>query len=185
MDSDPTAHTRDVDGRIHDGCGAIIMLEGLDATGKSTFAVDLYKTLKAPVAILHAGPPVVTTAIREYVWPLGIAANGYVVICDRWHLGEMVWPSIFDREPLINNAAELNHIEENIKYLRTPILALMMQRAMKDIVVDLQERQEPVGHLHEANELYQHAVEYSHLHWQNTTLPRAGEIVRRWLHANS
>lgn len=184
MDSDPTAHTYGVDGRIHNGSGAIILLEGLDGTGKSTLATELYRTLKAPVAILHAGPPVVTTAIREYVWPLGIAANGYIVICDRWHLGEMVWPSIFDREPLINDAAELNHIEENIGYLRTPILPLMMQRAIKDIAVELQERQEPVGHLAEANHLYQRAIEYSHLPWQNTTLPKAILHVRRWLDAN-
>lgn len=181
MDSDPTAHTRSVDGAIHDGRGAIILLEGLDATGKSTLALALYKALKAPVAIMHAGPPIVTTALREYVWPLGIAANGYIVVCDRWHLGEMVWPIIFEREPLIQDSEHLQLIEQGLGQLRTPILPLMMNRPIKDIVVDLQARNDPVDHLVTAGKLYQQAVDMSTLSWQNTTLDKGVDLALRWL----
>lgn len=181
MDIDPTAHTRDVDGRVHTGRGAIVILEGLDATGKTTVAMDLYKTLSAPVAILHAGAPLVTTAIREYVWPLGIAATGYVVICDRWHLGELVWPTIFERDPIIADGAELRHIEENMMYLSTPIMALMMQRAHKEIAQELYDRGEGDDFLGDAVDLYDQALKESGLSWQNATMHGAPDTVRRWL----
>lgn len=186
MDIDPTSNVYDAEGRVNNGRGAIIILEGLDATGKSTLAKELYDKLPAPVAILHAGPPLLTTAIREYVWPLGIAAAGYTVICDRWHLGEMVWPAVFEREDtLIPDGETLRHIEENIAYLRTPVLPLMMQRAHKEIAQELYDRGEGDDFLPDAAALYDVAIKESSLAWRNVTLPQGMHTVMRWLDADS
>jgi thymidylate kinase len=161
--------------------GAIIILEGLDGTGKSTLASRLYKSLSTPLAILHAGPPVATTLIREYVWPLGIASNGYVVICDRWHLGERVWPEIFDRESLMPDVGTLHHVEENLRYLSCPILPLYMNRPLDDIRHELEVRQETTEHLAQANWLYAAAMADSKFDWVNTDLLHGENVVRRWL----
>lgn len=181
MDADPAAGTHDLDHDVRDGGGAIVIIEGLDGTGKSRLAMQLYHELPAPVVVFHAGPPLLTTAIREYVWPLGVAGSGYTVICDRWHLGEYVWPAIFERESLIPTNDALCHVEENINYLRVPILPLFMTRPMKDIVVELQERQERVDHLHDANRAYAVAMADSSYMWRNTTLPKAPRLVKEWL----
>lgn len=181
MDIDPSANTRDVDGRLLHGRGAIVIVEGLDKTGKSTLCKELYDLVPVPAALMHAGPPVVTTAIREYVWPLGIAGSGYTVICDRWHLGEMVWPTIFNRESLIPDQAALLHIEENMRYLRTPILALYMNRPLDLIRRELVYGGEDADYVEEANKLYGEAIALSSLDWRNTTLPKAVRIVVDWL----
>lgn len=181
MDIDPTAATRTVDGRAVTGRGAIIIVEGLDKSGKSSLCKELYDKLPAPAALLHAGPPLVTTAIREYVWPLGIASAGYVVICDRWHLGEMVWPAIFDRESLIPDQQMLHHIEENMRYLSTPILPLYMNRPLDHIQRELHYAGEESHYVQEANKLYAEALAFSSLEWRNTTLPKALQLVMGWL----
>lgn len=181
MDADPTAATHDVDGRVRDGRGSIVLIEGLDGTGKSSLVKELYKTVSAPFAALHAGPPVVTTPIREYVWPLGLAAAGYTIVCDRWHLGEMVWPDIFGRESLIPDGKTLRHIEENMMYLRTPILAVYMNRNFADIRAELETRGELGEHLEYANGLYSSAMTQSAFDWHNTTLEKAHDMILSWL----
>ena len=181
MDIDPTASTFDIDGRRHDGKGAIIILEGLDGTGKSTLAARLYQMLPAPVALLHAGPPVVTTPMREYVWPLGIGASGYVVICDRWHLGERVWPGIFGRESLIPDVAMLKHIEENIGYLSTPVLPVYMNRPLDDIRTELEQRGHETEYLNDANWAYAQAMSDSSMDWHNSDLDHGVAMIGAWL----
>jgi len=161
------------------------MLEGLDGTGKTQVAKALYEMIPAPCAIFHAGPPILSTPIREYVWPLGIAAAGYVVICDRWHLGERVWPPLFERDSLIPDRDALRHIEEQISYLRTPILPLFLMRPMKDIVAELQARGDVVEHLPEANRAYSIAMAESSLNWRNTTMQKAPKLVKEWLDGQS
>ncbi len=161
--------------------GAIIILEGLDATGKSTLAEWLYRKLPAPVALLHAGPPRATTAIREYVMPLGIAGDGYVVVCDRWHLGERVWPDIFDRDSLMPTAESLQDVEERMRYLSAPILPLYMNRPLPEIVAELDARNESAGKMNEANWAYAKAMTDSLFNWQNTDLEHGFDLITRWL----
>jgi thymidylate kinase len=181
MDIDPTANVIDVDGHSRPGRGAIVLLEGLDATGKSTAVGRLYNMLSAPVAVYHAGAPLMTTAIREYVWPLGIAPAGYTVFCDRWHLGELVWPEIFDRDGIIEDGEMLRHIEENMLYLRVPILAVYMNRSYHDIERELTARGHQVDHLERAEQLYQVAMKESRFDWQDATLATAPRMIVEWL----
>lgn len=73
----------------------LIMLEGLDRTGKTTLGNAIAKRLDSPV--IHKGQPKHDWYL-EYVAPLAGYGPGLDLVLDRWHWGEMVWPTVFDRE---------------------------------------------------------------------------------------
>jgi hypothetical protein len=83
----------------------LIIVEGPDGAGKTTLVGQLteyiVRTTSARVMRLHARPPVPPTdSFKEYVQPLmGYrTTDPFHVICDRWHLGERVYPKILGRE---------------------------------------------------------------------------------------
>lgn len=83
----------------------LIILEGPDCAGKTTIAEMLVKQLKlrdpgCDVILLHRGPPGDRHPLDEYVMPLLAYRPGQHlhVICDRWHLGEWVYPAVLHRE---------------------------------------------------------------------------------------
>lgn len=79
----------------------VIILEGTDGVGKTTYAKWLAASLNG--AYRHAGPPTKKTVEAEYLQPIVDHLSQHPdrrLILDRWHLGEMVWPDIFDRESL-------------------------------------------------------------------------------------
>lgn len=71
------------------------IIEGADATGKTSFANALGARTRRPV--LHAGPPTKKTWGEEYIEPLAQAGP---MVLDRWHMGEIIWPFIFGRRSL-------------------------------------------------------------------------------------
>jgi hypothetical protein len=82
----------------------LIILEGPDCAGKSTLAGRLARALKhaepnADVVYRHCGPPA-GHALDEYVAPLldYRPGTGQHVICDRWHVGERVYPAVTGRK---------------------------------------------------------------------------------------
>ena len=81
----------------------LIILEGPDGAGKTTFATKLAEQLKAldprgSVTLLHRGPPT-SHPLDEYVVPLlQYDAETQHIICDRWHLGETIYPAILGRK---------------------------------------------------------------------------------------
>jgi thymidylate kinase len=103
----------------------LIILEGPDRSGKSTVARALADRLKkfdpnCSVDMLHRGPPrrhplaEYEQDIQDYrpqLWPgqLGDLPRRHV-ICDRWHLGEVVYPPVRGRGSLLTHEA-LWHIE--------------------------------------------------------------------------
>lgn len=88
----------------------LIIIEGPDCARKSTLANLLaeqirIRTRSPHVAVLHRGPPT-AHPLDEYVTPL----LGYRhsqdrhLVCDRWHLGELVYPAIFNRPTRCDDA---------------------------------------------------------------------------------
>jgi len=87
----------------------LIVIEGVDRTGKSTLARRIAERIGAEV--IHAGVPT-KGSIEEYE----TALNGYDpreeehLVLDRWHVGEYVWPEIFGRESDFDLATR-RHVE--------------------------------------------------------------------------
>lgn len=85
----------------------LVLVEGPDCAGKSTFVEHVASVLRGTlsdlnaVRVLHRGPPV-DHPLNEYVLPLlgyrpSYGQRTQHVICDRWHLGELVYPAVLDR----------------------------------------------------------------------------------------
>lgn len=120
----------------------IILLEGADCAGKSTLADRIarhldragsrYRTTESSVVVIHKGPPT-EHPLREYAEPLLSYRTGrnQHVICDRWHVGESVYPTVVGRPSLLDAAvrtwlelfllsrgALLVHVRQTDDYLR-------------------------------------------------------------------
>lgn len=88
----------------------LILIEGPDGAGKSTLATALRQQLilegAAPgdITVLKKGPPTSPDGFTEYLIPLAgyRPGRGKHVICDRWHVGELVYPTIFGRQPVLD-----------------------------------------------------------------------------------
>lgn len=84
----------------------LTIIEGVDGTGKTTLAGKISEQHDA--MYLHAGPPQHEDWVREYVDPLLRFPYGWDIVCDRWALGELVWPKLFNRQGLFKRAADLD-----------------------------------------------------------------------------
>jgi hypothetical protein len=150
----------------------IILIEGVDGTGKTTLARTLQQ-VSSHRALLHAGPPKTTSAFTEYVKPLEMAYDGWTIICDRWHLGELVWPAIFERESLFSSersALSFRWIEEHIKAIGVPVTAIYLTRALDEIINELDWREDPRDNVEPALKLYETACDYSSFDWNRIDL---------------
>jgi thymidylate kinase len=157
--------------------GRIIIIEGVDCTGKSTLAQSFL--LQGPRhAILHAGAPQCGTAYDEYVRPLRFARDqGWTVICDRWHLGELVWPSIFGRDSLYYDTEELHEVENSLRRYNVPIDCIYLTRDPRAVKDELDKRDEPFDFIDDAFELYETALAQSTLSWHVTSLLDAMGLI--------
>jgi thymidylate kinase len=78
----------------------LIILEGPDGAGKSTLAREIASQigLHAKVEVLHAGP-LTQHPLDAYEVPLAnYRPSTHHVVCDRWHLGEAVYPAVLHRK---------------------------------------------------------------------------------------
>ncbi len=95
---------------------ALILLEGLDRTGKSTVAA-YYRSLGYEVVHLSAPPKGTTTDqyLQEMIDLISSAATRDIVM-DRTHYGECVWPEVYGRKPLLGDDEfeVLREIEEAV-----------------------------------------------------------------------
>lgn len=88
----------------------LILLEGPDGAGKSSLAQRIYETLvksdpTALIQFMHSGPPehhpLVEYEARLFTYrPM----ENHHIICDRWHLGEQVYPAVLGRQSKYDRA---------------------------------------------------------------------------------
>lgn len=90
----------------------LMLVDGVDCAGKSTLVAQLAEHVAQvypadQVDVWHAGPPT-QHPLDEYVTPLldYRPLRGRHVICDRWHLGEAVYPKIFNRATKFDPAVQ-------------------------------------------------------------------------------
>lgn len=90
----------------------LILVDGADCVGKSTLIRQLAEHVRErypddKVDVWHAGPPT-KHPLDEYVTPLldYRPLRGRHVICDRWHLGEAIYPAIFQRPTKFDPAVQ-------------------------------------------------------------------------------
>lgn len=89
---------------------SLVLVEGLDRAGKSTVA-KYFETLG--FEIVHLSAPAKGTTSDQYLQEmvdLLSSASTKDMVLDRTHYGELIWPQIFNRKPLLS--------EEDIEALR-------------------------------------------------------------------
>ena len=95
---------------------SLLILEGLDRTGKSTVA-EYYRT-KGYEVIHQSAPAKGMTAdlFLEESMQLITSASAKDIVLDRSYYGELIWPTVFGREPLLTEDAIeiLQEIEESV-----------------------------------------------------------------------
>lgn len=82
---------------------ALVLLEGLDRTGKSTVA-SYFETIGFQV--VHLSAPAKGTTSDQYLQDmidLVSSATLKDIVLDRTHYGELIWPQIYGRKPLLND----------------------------------------------------------------------------------
>lgn len=83
---------------------ALVVIEGVDRTGKSTLARGLRDRWSPtrPVKVVHSSAPE-NDVLSEYVPLLAEYLHGerHHLVLDRSHIGEAVWPSLFGRDCLM------------------------------------------------------------------------------------
>src|SRR5690606_981748 len=95
---------------------ALVLLEGLDRTGKSTVAA-YFETLG--FERIHLSAPARGTSPDQYLQDMidlvSSAANKDIVM-DRTHYGELVWPQIYGRKALLDEEAieALREVENSV-----------------------------------------------------------------------
>lgn len=116
----------------------LIIVEGPDCARKTTLVERLVAAIERDhpgdrVDVLNAGPPT-SHPLDEYVLPLVDyrPARGRHVICDRWYLGEAIYPTIFKRESKMDYAVQA-YTE---LFLRARGALLVVVDATTDDVVD-------------------------------------------------
>ena len=141
----------------------LIIIEGIDGVGKTELAGQLYIHGKTPFALLHAGPPGEDLDAEEtYFAPIwAMAHQGYTVVCDRWHLGEMVWPYVFHRECLIGDTDTLSDLESDLLDAFDDVTCIYLHRDREDI----QRIREINYDYHRAINCYNDAIGMSSFSW--------------------
>lgn len=130
----------------------LILVEGPDGSGKSNLVADLVKTIefqrpRDTVEVLHKGPPT-KSLLDEYETPLleYRPGRGHHIICDRWHLGEWIYPQILGRDSDADDGM-LWHIEAFLRSrgamlvhttLQTDLISSNIARRGDDLVTVLQ-----------------------------------------------
>ncbi len=159
----------------------LILLEGCDRSGKSTLAEELADITGGEV--IHRGKPE-CHPLEEYESFLEdyVPGSGQTLILDRWHVGERVWPGVFNRQ----SAYDLPMFRHTEMYLRSRGACLIYaarddKRAWS---AELKQFEEPIHgkSLTKALKLYDEALaeRYPNEWWYDFTVEK-GRGRQQWL----
>lgn len=99
---------------------ALIILEGLDRTGKSTVAQSFQDK---GYEIVHMSAPEKGISNSTYMGEMVDLLTSFAgrdIVLDRSHYGELIWPKVYGREPLLteDDIEALREIEDSLDTLR-------------------------------------------------------------------
>jgi thymidylate kinase len=158
----------------------IIILEGIDGSGKSTFADKILN--KVPKGYsktkIHKGP-MVGTPEQDYLKPLSWFGPKDFLVADRWHVGEMIYGPIYRGESLVDGhwneqiEAQLD-IAKAVRVIMSPPLRVIQERLIERGEDYLQDE-----HVEEVYSFYRdYAEKHGYLLIQEGTEELADEFVK-------
>lgn len=163
----------------------LIIIEGVDGTGKSTLAQGL-KALTGDVLQLHAAQPVGTWD-EEYVQPL----TQYVptgkheppsspshVICDRWHWGELIYGPLYRGQSIVG-PEEWMYVDSMLN--AKGAIVVFLRNKKEDILQRWKDRGEDFAkaeHLDQLMSSYEYVAANSRVPVIRATNPRHSHMLR-------
>lgn len=160
----------------------IIMLEGIDGAGKTTLVDRIAKSAIAQgftPRVIHRGP-LNDTVTNELIRPLFAVADDELLICDRWHVGELIYGPIYRGESQVRQHEAF--MEELLILL--DVVPLIISAPISEIRRRLEERGEDYlkdEHVETVHEAYlNHAFTYG---WEivDTSFPLPDWMVDQWV----
>jgi thymidylate kinase len=136
----------------------VIIIEGVDGSGKSTFADRVAEKLinetDANVIRAHKGVPENDSMLVEYFDPLKALGRNDVLVADRWHVGEMIYG------PLYRGQSKMKPIIGSFESFLDEIEAqrIIMTTSLEQIVYRLKTRGEDylqANHVRQVWEFYE------------------------------
>lgn len=118
----------------------ILIFEGPDCVGKTTAMKTIAERLTMrgdSVVMQHRGQPTTMSPLFEYTVGIDQHRGGHHILCDRWHIGELVYGPLLRQQCLLTDKA-LVAIDE---YLRQcGALIVFMNDHVSNIVSRLEDR---------------------------------------------
>lgn len=155
----------------------ITILEGTDATGKSSHADWLGQNTSGRV--IHAGIPQHGNWFAEYVKPIQqhMESNPNVpLILDRWHLGEMIWPTVFHRKSLFNSFDEYDKCCAMLAAMNTKVKVLYREADAIINTLMLRNEQDQIDNVLRGQDLFMDLVEKTS--WLDIQVVHSDELER-------
>lgn len=136
----------------------LIVIEGMDRTGKSTLAQ--YLAQEYHLESVHFDKPS-QHPLAEYLRP--VEAGPRRAVFDRYHVGERVWPAIFGRQSEYDAAMHL-HVDLTLKS-RGAVVVRPVRHWRNDAEIYRVLEDEPIGYeqWHEADALFREELAKSRL----------------------
>lgn len=157
----------------------LFIIEGADGVGKTTFVQKLASELQGPVTILHRGPPE-RHPLAEYELELDDyrPGGGRHIICDRWHLGELIYGPVYRGRSRLDEPARV-HVE---LFLRAKgALLIHLDGRVTEMKRRLEKRGDDyinLGDLDHLLEAYRHIRAKTLLPWETYTDPDAADACK-------
>ncbi len=166
----------------------VIIVEGIDGSGKSTFIEKIDKAItnsqewygkKWSKVFYHKSAPIASAEV-EYMNPLTRLRANEFMVADRWHVGEMIYGPIYRGSSIVTPQIE-NDIEkqldkmEAVKIMLLPPLSVVKKRLAARGDDFLQS--EHIDEVYDFYNLYSAKWGYMVLRWEDLTQTMADNAV--------